>query len=168
MNTKYILLLVLASLVGAFAYAIVVKRQMPHGPAGFETQEPVQQEAQQETGTPQGTESLGTFPGMGERQVAGESPFALKVSLSSESPAPGEEVTINAQITSQTAPHARTKVSLYQNGEPVREVEGVIPPYQTETATFTWSAAKGVHTLKVVVASAVGVEFASWEETLEI
>jgi len=102
-----------------------------------------------------------------ERKLASEA-FGLKVSVSPRIVKAGEEVVLTAQVASKTAPHARTKISFFVDDKKLEELEGVIPPYQSETVNFRWRAETGQHTLKVILASAVGVEFARWDTTVEV
>ncbi len=102
-----------------------------------------------------------------ERPLTG-SPFRMEVSFSPATPAAGEEVEISVQIKSETAPHARVVVFFLIDGEKVQTLSGVIPPYQAEFATYTWKAIVGPHILRVELASAVGVQFNSWEKTVVV
>lgn len=104
-----------------------------------------------------------------ERPLApGEDPFALEASLSPEAPAPGEAVEISAQIKSQTFPHTRAVISFFVDGERIEQLSDVIPPFQTATASYAWIAVEGTHAIRIELASAAGVKFASWEGTLEV
>ena len=99
-----------------------------------------------------------------ERPLSGI-PFGLQVSLAPESPVPGKDLVISAQIDSQTAPHTRAVVSFYIDEKQVEQLTGVIPPYQAVSATYKWSAVPGSHTLKVELSSVLGVKYKSWEKT---
>ena len=124
-------------------YFRVPWRWMPHGPTGMRG-------------------------GMGaDRQLSSEA-FGLKVSVSPQIVKAGEEVVLTVQVTSKTAPHARTKASFFVDDKKLEELEGVIPPYQSEMVNFRWRAETGKHTLKVILASAVGIEFTRWDTTLEV
>ena len=94
--------------------------------------------------------------------------FDLKVSVSPKTIRAGKEAVLTAKITSKSVPHARTKISFFLDDKKLEEFEGVLPPYQSETVNFRWRAEAGNHTLRVILASPVGVEFARWVETLEV
>lgn len=94
--------------------------------------------------------------------------FDLRVTVSPDAVKAGEELVLTATITSKTAPHARLKVMFYRGDQKADEVQGVVPPYRSGTVSFRWKAETGSHALKVVLASALGVEFARWQRTLEV
>ena len=124
-------------------------KRMPHGPTGFDT-------------------NAGMDMGMGTDRQLTSDVFDLDVNISPEKPKVDEEMKISAKITSKTAPHARTVVSFLVDGEKLEELQGVIPPFQSEVAEFTWQTEAGMHKLELVLASAVGIEFARWERTIDI
>ncbi|MFQ5851890.1 MAG: hypothetical protein ACE5JU_15065 [Candidatus Binatia bacterium] len=148
MRRKTVFIVIIAFMAGgavtfiSMQYFRIPWRWMPHGP--------------------------GMRGGMGvDRQLSSEA-FGLKVSVSPQTIRAGEEAVLTAHITSKTAPHARTKISFFLNDRKMEELEGVVPPYQSETVNFRWQAEAGKHTLRVILASAVGVEFARWDTTLEV
>ncbi|MFQ5934553.1 MAG: hypothetical protein ACE5KI_07920 [Dehalococcoidia bacterium] len=124
---------------GTIVFAQQPKRPMPHGPGGMPM----------------------------ERELS-KGAFELQVRVSPEAVAAGEELILIAKITSRTAPHTRVTVAFYRGHEKVEAVQGVIPPYLSETVSFRWKAEAGIQTLSVVLASAVGMEFARWEKMLEV
>lgn len=105
-----------------------------------------------------------------ERSLAlEEEPFALRVSLSPRSPAAGQKLELTAEITSRISPHARTSVTLFVDGKLVDELPGaLIPPFETATAVFDWTALVGTHALRVDVTSAAGVVLARWESAVDV
>ncbi len=105
-----------------------------------------------------------------ERSLApGAQPFALTVFLSPESPVAGETTEITAEIKSQTSPHARTVITFFVDGQEADQLSGaLIPPFETASAVFAWTATKGAHALRIELASAAGVVFATWEGTVDV
>ncbi|MFQ5852390.1 MAG: hypothetical protein ACE5JU_17635 [Candidatus Binatia bacterium] len=149
MRRKTLFMIIIAFIAGgavvfvSMQYFRIPWRWMPHGPTGMRS-------------------------GMGvDRRLSSEA-FGLKVSVSPQTIRAGEEVVLTAQVISKTAPHARTKISFFVDDKKLEELEGVIPPYQANTADFRWRAEAGKHTLQVILASAVGIEFTRWDTTLEV
>lgn len=105
-----------------------------------------------------------------ERALApDEQPFALRVSLPPRAVRPGQKLEITAEITSRISPHARTSVTLFVDEQAVDGLPGaLIPPFETATAVFDWTAVAGPHTLRIDVASAAGVVLAHWETAVDV
>lgn len=108
--------------------------------------------------------------GMGEGivQPASKNPFSLEVKLSSDSPKQAEDVEIRALVKSNVSPHSRVVVQFFIDGNKAKEISGVIIPLGTESASHNWVAARGTHTLKVVLSSPAGETYTSWEKNLHI
>lgn len=99
----------------------------------------------------------------------GAEPFALTVSLYPKSPVAGETAEINAEIKSRISPHARTSITFFVDGEEADQLSGtLIPPFETATAVFDWTASEGAHALRIELASAAGVVLATWERTVDV
>ena len=149
MRKKTLFMVIIAFIAGgavtfiSMQYFRIPWRWMPHGPSGMRGGMPT------------------------DRQLSGQ-PFDLNVSLSPQTVKAGEEAVLAVNITSKTAPHARTKISFFVDDKKLEELEGVIPPYQSEMVNFRWRAEAGKHALKVILASAVGIEFTRWDATLEV
>jgi hypothetical protein len=75
---------------------------------------------------------------------------------------PGDQVTVTANVKSNTAPHTRVGVRFLVDGELVEELSGVIPPQRAEAADFNWAVQAGRHELRVELLSATGVKLREW------
>ena len=101
--------------------------------------------------------------------VPGSEPFIVAAALSRKTPVAGETAEITAEIRSQTSPHARTTITFFVDGREVDQLSGVlIPPFQTATVVFAWTAVEGTHALRIELASAAGVVLTTWEGTVDV
>jgi len=126
-------------------------RTMGHGPGGFD------QEQEQQT-----VPGMPAMPIDKERDV---NAFSVKINVPGKAIS-GENVNIEASVSSNTAPHARTVLKFFIDDKEIESKAGLIPPYQTAVANFIWQAEKGEHKIKVVVSSAAGILYDEDEKVI--
>ncbi|MFQ5913074.1 MAG: hypothetical protein ACE5JS_07820 [Nitrospinota bacterium] len=102
-----------------------------------------------------------------ERKVTGDN-FDLVALLPEVLPKAGEELKVTFQIRSKTAPHTRLTLAFFVDGQEISSLKGVVPPYQTASADFTWRAKAGRHRLGAKLSSALKVVIETWEAKIEI
>ena len=124
-------------------------RTMGHGPGGFD------QEQQQ------------TVPGMPIDRERQTNAFSVKIDVPGNAVS-GENVNIEASVSSNTAPHARTVLKFFVDDKEIESKAGLIPPGQTVVANFIWQAEKGEHKIKVVVSSAAGISYDEDEKVISV
>ncbi len=110
------------------------------------------------------------FTGMstGIDQPAAKNPFSLEAKIFPSSPRAGDQVEIEAKVKSNVSPHSRAVISFFADNEKLKEISGVVPPFQSVTTVEDWQAASGRHTIRVTVSSALGEIYTSQEIPLEI
>lgn len=108
-------------------------------------------------------------PGAEEREVdPREDPFLLIGRLSPAAPVEGEEVEIEGEIWSRVRPHSRVVVRFWIDGRKREETAYVISPFAESIVIHEWPAARGEHTIRIEVASPLGVLYATWEHQITV